>query len=109
VEPDGAAPGPGIVGGERTEAPLVTDDGAGEAVAVQRGPQDRQVAQAFGQAAGGGGGPDQLEVDVWVAGRPAALDLSGVTAHGRPGMADAEPGVAGGRLGDQVVRGGEDL
>ena len=109
VEPDGAAPGPGIVGGEGTVAPLVTDDGAGEAVAIHRGAQDRQVAQAFSQSAGGGVGADQLKFDIRVAGRPAVLELPGVTAHGRPGMADAEPGMAGSRLGDQIVRGGEDL
>jgi hypothetical protein len=76
---------------------------------VHGGTQDRQVAQAFGQPAGGGVGADQLQFDIRVPGRPAALELAGVTAHGRPRMADAEPGVAGGCLGDQVVRGGEDL
>jgi hypothetical protein len=75
VEPDGAAPGPGIVGGEGTVTPLVTDDGAREAVAVHPGAQDRQVAQAFGQAAGGGVGTDQLQFDVWVAGRPPVLEF----------------------------------
>ena len=32
-----------------------------------------------------------------------ALELLGVAAQGRPGVADAEPGVAGGGLADQVV------
>lgn len=48
VEPDGAPSGPGIVGREGTVAPLMAHDGAGEALAVDGGAQDRDVAQAFG-------------------------------------------------------------
>ena len=62
----------------------------------------RDVAQALGQAAGGRVGADQLEFDLRVPGRPAALELAGMPALGRPGVADAQPGVAGGCLGDQV-------
>jgi hypothetical protein len=50
-----------------------------------------------------------VQVDVRVAGGPAALELLGVPAHGRPGVTDAQRGVAGGRLGDQVVGRGQYL
>ena len=109
VEPDGAPSGPRIVGRERAEAPLVADDGAGEVPGVGGGAQHREVAQALGQAAGGRVGADQVQFDVRVGGRPAALELAGVPAHGRPGVTDAEPGVPGGRLGDEVAGRGEDL
>src|ERR1700728_2201612 len=47
VEPDRAPPGPGIVSRQGAVAPLVTDDGTGEPVAVDGGAQDRDIAQAL--------------------------------------------------------------
>jgi len=108
-EPDGAPSGPGIVRREGAEAPLMSDDGAGEVPGVGRGPQDRDVAQALGQAAGRRVGANQVEFDVRVPGRPAALELAGVPPHGRPGVTDTEPGMAGGRFGDEVFRCGQHL
>jgi hypothetical protein len=87
----------------------MTDDRAGEEPVVGGGAQDREVAQALGQAAGGRVGADQVEFDVRMRGRPAALKLAGVAAHGRPGVTDAEPGMAGGGFGDEVACRGEDL
>jgi hypothetical protein len=72
----------------------VADDGAGEAPLVGWGADHGQVAQAFGQAAGGGVGADQLELDVRVAVGPAALELQGVAAHGRPGVAEGSAAAA---------------
>jgi hypothetical protein len=82
---------------------FVAHDGAGEAVLVDRGAHHREIAGAFGQAAGGGVGPHQVQLDVGIPGRPAALELRGVPADGRPGMAEAQPGVPGGGLGHQVI------
>src|SRR5262249_4350359 len=109
AELDGAPSGPGVVGGEGAVAALVPHDGAGETVAAGGRAQHREVAQALGQAAGGRVGADQVQLDAGVPGGPAALELAGVPAHGRPCVADAERGVAGGRLRDQVVGRGEYL
>jgi hypothetical protein len=109
IEPDGAPARPWIVGRERAVAPFITNDGAGEAVARGGRAQDRDVAQTLGQAARCRVDPNQVQVDARVPGGPAVLELPGVPPHGRPGVTDAEGGVAGGRLGDQVVRGGENL
>ena len=87
----------------------MTGDGAGELLGVGFGAQHGKVAQALGQAAGGRVGANQVQLDLRVPGRPAALELAGVTAHGRPGVTDAEPRVPGGRLGDEVAGRGEDL
>jgi hypothetical protein len=87
----------------------MTDDRAGEVPVVGGGAQDREVAQSLGQAAGRRVGANEVKFDAGVRGRPAALEFAGVPAHGRPGVTDAEPGMAGGRLGDEVACRGEDL
>ena len=103
VQADRAAPGPGIVRGQRAVPPFPADDGAVEASFVERGTNHREVTQALGEPAGRGVGPDQLEFDVRVQLRPAALEVRGVPAHGRPGMSDPQPGVTGGGGDHQVV------
>src|SRR4029453_2915814 len=50
VQPDGAAPGPRVVGGQGAVAAFVADHGAGEAALVGRGADHGQVAEAFRQA-----------------------------------------------------------
>ncbi len=60
IEPDGAPSSPGIIGRLGAVAPLMPHDGAGEALAVDGGAQDGEVAQALGQAAGGPVGADQV-------------------------------------------------
>jgi hypothetical protein len=107
--PDRSAPGPGVVGGQRAVAAFLADGGAGEAPLVGWRSDHGQVAQAFGQATGAGVGADQLQLDVRVAGGPAALELQGVPAQRRPGMADAQPPMAGRRLADKVVGVGQQL
>jgi hypothetical protein len=64
---------------------------------------DREVAQALGQAAGGGVGADQLQLDARMLGGPSTLELPRETAERRPRMADPQAGVAGRRLGHQFV------
>ena len=68
LEPDGAPSSPGIVSRQGAVAPLMTHDGASEAVAVDGGAQDRDVAQALGQPAGGRVGADQVQFDVRIPG-----------------------------------------
>jgi hypothetical protein len=53
-EADTAPAGPGVVGGERDMAALVADGGVGPGPQVDGGTDDGQIAQALGEAAGGG-------------------------------------------------------
>ena len=80
IEPDGAPSSPGIIGRQGAVAPLMTHDGAREALAVDGSAQYGDVTQALGQAAGGGVGADQVQFDVRVPGSPAGRSQSGMSS-----------------------------
>ena len=96
-QPQLPAPGQRVVRGHRAVPRLEADDGAVEpagSIAVR--PADahhRDVARALGEPAGRRVGAHQVQLDVGVPGGPAALELHGVLAHRRPGVADAQPAV----------------
>lgn len=107
VETDAAAAGPGVVGRQGDMAGLVSDPCVGPGLQVDRSTDDREVAQSFGEAAGGGVVADEAQVGLGMLFVPATLELGGVPAEGGPGVADVQSGMTGGGLADEFVGAGE--
>lgn len=112
-----ATRGQRVVRGECAVARLQADDGAVEpavepagATALRgwRGADDRDVAGSLGQAPGRGVGAHQQQRHGRVLRGPAALELDGVRADGRPGVSHAQWALPGTGLPGQVVDLGHD-
>ena len=90
---EAAAPAERVVVGQGGETLLDSDHRGGEAVVVQRPPEDGDVGVAFQQPDGRRARLHQGQRAGTVVGVPAALDGGGVLAEDRPGEADPQLAV----------------